>query len=58
MPDNIVKFWPNLATVTDESGKKNDNLSCLALSALCISHGNASPERGFSVNKNVLEGRP
>lgn len=36
---------------------KFKNLSNLALTCLCISHGNAVPERGFSLNKNMLDGR-
>lgn len=53
--DDIVKFWTNVATVTHESGeKKIANLSRFALSILFISHGNATPERGFSVMRVVL----
>lgn len=32
-------------------------LSELMKHCLCVSHGNAVPERGFSINKNMLEDR-
>ena len=40
----------------DESGgKKFPQLFAMARCVLSISHGNAFPERGFSINKYILE---
>ena len=40
----------------DENGmKKYKHLSALALTILTLSHGNADPERGFSINKRLLD---
>ena len=40
----------------DENGmKKYKHLSALALTILTMSHENADPERGFSVNKHLLD---
>lgn len=39
---------------SNEGSKKYQRLSALARCALTLSHGNADPERGFSVNKHLL----
>ena len=42
--------------LVDEDGKqKYANLARLALQILLLPHGNVDPERGFSVNKRLLE---
>ena len=41
--------------IVDETGqKKYPNLTTLAKCVLLVSHGNADPERGFSLNKHLL----
>jgi hypothetical protein len=49
------EYWQHVSVITDTTGeKKYTNLSFIAKAALSLSHGNASPERGFSVNNSLL----
>jgi hypothetical protein len=52
---DISAYWERVSTITDSTGtKKYSNLSFLAKAALTLSHSNAVPERGFSVNNSLL----
>lgn len=52
------KHWAAVSEIQSPTGEfKFRKLSQLANACLCISHGNAGPERGFSLNKNVLDDR-
>lgn len=54
----IDHYWNFVGEIKGVDGNlKFKNLSQLAMACLCISHGNAVPERGFSLNKNLLIGR-
>ena len=45
-----------VGTVCDEAGNlKFPQLLALVKCVLFLSHGNSSPERGFSINKNFIE---
>ena len=48
----IDNFWISVGKIED--GRKYPNLSRVAQACLVISHGNASVERGFSVNSNIF----
>ena len=49
-------YWMKVMGIKDEDGKlKFWHLGMLALCVLTIPHGNADPERGFSINKKMLE---
>lgn len=51
--DPIEDYWNFVGEVKDvDGGLKSKNLSKLAFAC----HGNAVPERGFSINKNMLDG--
>ena len=52
---DICEYWQHVSVITETTGeKKYTNLSYVAKAALSLSHGNASPERGFSVNNSLL----
>jgi hypothetical protein len=52
---DICSYWNAVADICDGVGeKKYANLCTLVKSALTLSHGNAVPERGFSVNNSLL----
>ena len=52
----IDHYWRKIGELVDEDGgKKYTELANLALTVCSLSHGNAAPERGFSVNKALLE---
>lgn len=54
----IDRFWKSVAEFKGLDGKLCFlELAELSLHCLCISHGNAVPERGFSLNKYLLEDR-
>lgn len=56
--NDVETFYNEMSKATDLQGKpKFTNLSSLAKICLCVSHGNADPERGFSLNKAILDGR-
>ena len=52
----IDRYWAKVSAVVDDNGnKKFDQLFALVRCVLSVSHGNAFPERGFSINKFLLE---
>jgi len=52
----VDAYWIKVGLMKDENGmKKYKHLSALALTILTLSHGNADPERGFSINKRLLK---
>lgn len=54
----IDKYWSAVSTYVGTDGKCCFvELATLAKHCLCVSHGNADAERGFSVNKYVLQDR-
>ena len=49
-------YWLKVMEICDEDGKKKYlNLSLLAIYFLILPHGNADPEKGFSINKLLLQ---
>ena len=51
----IDHFWRKIGNLVDEFGvKKYPQLAKLAHCVLSLSHGNSTPERRFSVNKQLL----
>ena len=51
----IDHYWDKVEGLLDSSGKKMfPHLCALAKCLLLLSHGNADPERGFSLNKHLL----
>lgn len=56
--DDIELYWDAVSTIKCKAGEfKFKKLAVLVKACLCISHGNASPERGFSHNKFILDDR-
>lgn len=56
--DDIEAYWSAVENTKDVNGLFTfKNLSRLVKTCLCLSHGNATPERGFSINKGVLNNR-
>jgi len=54
-PNNICVYWLHVSNMVDTVGeKKYKNLSYIAKAALTLSHSNAFPERGFSVNNALV----
>lgn len=52
----IDDYWTYVGNITGDDGKaKYPQLSALCRCVLSLSHGNAVPERGFSINKILLE---
>lgn len=52
---DICAYWKLVSSMVDATGeRKYKNLSFVAKAALSLSHSNASPERGFSVNNALL----
>jgi hypothetical protein len=52
----IDEYWEEVSRITDEFGKlKYKYLSTLAKCVLSLSHGNAVPESGFSLNKSIMD---
>lgn len=53
---NICGYWNYVTHLSDHAtgDKKYVNLGIIVKSALSLSHGNAAPERGFSVNNSLL----
>ena len=50
------KFWQKVGIIADSDGSfKYPQLLVLMKCVLSLSHGNAMPERSFSMNKIVLE---
>lgn len=51
-------YWCFIGEIQDQQGQpKFGELTKLSKTYLSLSHGNAAPERGFSLNKYVLQGR-
>jgi len=51
----IDEYWSTVLAVRDDSGKMRFKLLDKVIKPLlCLSHGNAGPERGFSVNKRIF----
>ena len=51
----IDHFWRRIGNLVDEFGaKKYPQLVKLAQCVISVSHGNSTPERGFSINKLLL----
>lgn len=49
-------YWSKVGELLDENGnKKYPQLLVLARCALSVTHGNGFPERGFSINRFILE---
>ena len=52
----LDEYWHEVGLIKDNNGQyKYSQLVALMKAVLSISHGNAVPERGFSVNKIMLE---
>ena len=52
----IDEFWARVDSLVDEKGsKKYAQLVALVKSVVSLSHRNSTPERGFSINKLILE---
>lgn len=52
---SIDEYWNNVFQCNDDSGGKKFKLLPVVVKALmCLAHGNADPERGFSVNKRIF----
>ena len=52
----IDDFWFELSERLDDNGKKKfPQLWTLVKCVMLVSHGNADPERGFSINKHMLQ---
>ena len=50
------EYWQKVGTMTDSDGSfKYPQLAALMKCVLSLSHGNAVPERDFSINKIMLE---
>lgn len=51
----VDEYWMKVLTFRDVEGTvKYEQLAHLALTSITLSHSNAIPERGFSINKNIL----
>ena len=54
----LTPYWQKVKKVLDADGKpKYLHLATLALVVLCLPQGNSEQERGFSVNKELLDVR-
>ena len=54
----IDHYWSKIGKIRDDAGQykfKFKHLASLANCVLSLSHGNAAPERGFSLNKKLLD---
>ena len=53
--NDICAYWVHVSNMVDTVGeKKYQHLSYVAKASLTLSHSNASPERGFSVNNALV----
>lgn len=51
-------YWCEVSKITDIHDRpKFGEIAKLAITYMCLTHGNATPERGFSENKAVLQHR-
>jgi len=54
-PKRIDEFWNRIFQTKDDNGKhKLKLLPKIIKPLLCLSHGNADPEREFSINKRLI----
>lgn len=54
----LDRYWTTVAAYVGNDGKCCfGELATLAKHCLSVSHGNAVPERGFSINKQMLQNR-
>lgn len=54
----IESYWTEVSAFVGTDGKLClAELATLAIDCLCVSHGNAIPERGFSINKHLMQDR-
>ena len=52
----IDHYWSKIGKIRDDAGQyKFKHLASLANCVLSLSHRNAAPERGFSLNKKLLD---
>lgn len=52
----VDEYWDKVSKIKGEDGSvKYVQLGALMKVVLCLSHGNAVPERGFSINKIMLD---
>ena len=52
----VDNFWSKIGSLTDEHGNlKYPKLYALVQAILSLSHGNAYPEQGFLINKQLLQ---
>ena len=52
----IDSFWSRVFELKNDDGRlRFPQLAALVKSVLTLSHGNAGPEQGFSVNKSILD---
>jgi hypothetical protein len=52
---DICRYWQCVSQIVEPTGnKKFTHLTTVAKAGLCLSHGNAPAERGFSVNTALL----
>lgn len=52
----VDEYWFKIGQIKSDDGfLKYPQLFALAKCCLTLSHGNAAPERGFSINKNILQ---
>lgn len=52
---DISKYWVDISEIKDTTGMcKFKSLYVLVKACLTLSHGNAGPERGFSVNNSIV----
>ena len=53
---DVETYWRKIGSMVNEDGNpKHSYLSKFALTVRLLPHGNADAERGFSVNKKLLE---
>lgn len=56
--ETVNEYWNRVGAFVGTDGKCCfAELAALAKDCLCVSHGNAVPERGFSINKQILQDR-
>ena len=52
----IDSFWARIFEMRDDEGRQRfPQLAALVKSILTLSHGNAGPEQGFSINKAIID---
>lgn len=51
----IDQYWSKVGAMKENGKMKYQQLFALVKCCLSISHGNSAPERGFSINKHILQ---